>query len=49
MLTLENLHQHDVELHPFQEHPSEGCQEEEVEQGGKDGAGNLAGRKDGKD
>lgn len=49
VLTLKNLHQHDVELHPFQEHPREGCQEEEVEQSGKDGAGNLAGRKDGKD
>lgn len=52
VLALKHLHQHDVELHAFQEHPRERCQEEEVEQGGKDGAGNLGrvygGRRKGK-
>lgn len=48
VLTLKHLHQHDVELHPFQEHPGKGCQEEKMEQGSKDGTGNLAWeRKDG--
>lgn len=36
VFALKHLHQHDVELHPFQEHPGEGCQEEEMEQGRKD-------------
>lgn len=30
VLALENLHQHDVELHSLQEHPGEGGQEEEM-------------------
>lgn len=30
MFALENLHQHDIQLHPFQKHPGEGRQEEEV-------------------
>lgn len=41
VLTLKHLYQHDVELHPFQEHPGEGCQEEKMEQGRKDSTGNL--------
>lgn len=41
VLALEHLHEHDVELHSFQEHPGERSQEEEVEQGGEDGTGNL--------
>lgn len=41
VLALKHLHQHDVELHPFQEHPGEGCQEEEMEQGREDCTGNL--------
>ena len=41
VFALENLHQHDVELHPLQEHPGESCQEEEVQEGSKDGTGNL--------
>lgn len=41
VLTLEHLHQHDVELHALQEHPGERRQEEEVQQGGEDGAGDL--------
>lgn len=41
VLALKNLHQHDVELHPLQEHPGESCQEEEVQEGSKDGTGNL--------
>lgn len=41
VLALEHLHQHDVELHAFQEHPRERGQEEEVEQGGEHGTGNL--------
>lgn len=50
VLALEHLYQHDVELHPFQEHPGEGCQEEEMEQGCEDCTGNLAWkRKDGED
>lgn len=40
VLALKNLHQHDVELHPLQEHPGESCQEEEVQEGSKDGTGN---------
>lgn len=49
VLTLKYLHQHDVELHTFQEHPGKGCQEEKMEQGGEDSTGNLAWeRKDGK-
>lgn len=50
VLALKHLHQHDVELHPFQEHPGEGCQEEEMEQGREDCTGNLVWeRKDGQD
>lgn len=41
VLALEHLHQHDVELHALQEHPGERRQEEEVQQGGEDGAGDL--------
>lgn len=41
VLALKHLHQHDVELHALQEHPGERRQEEEVKQGGKDGASNL--------
>lgn len=41
VFTLKNLHEHDVELHPLQEHPGESCQEEEVQEGSKDGTGNL--------
>ena len=41
VFTLKNLHQHDVELHPLQEHPGESRQEEEVQEGSKDGTGNL--------
>lgn len=41
VLALKHLHQHDVELHALQEHPRERRQEEEVEQGGKDGTSNL--------
>lgn len=50
VFALKHLYQHDVELHPFQEHPGEGCQEEEMEQGRKDCTGNLVReRKDGED
>lgn len=50
VFALKHLYQHDVELHPFQEHPGEGCQEEEMEQGSEDRTGNLVGgRKDGED
>lgn len=41
VFTLKNLHQHDVELHPLQEHPGESRQEEEVQEGSKDSTGNL--------
>lgn len=41
VFTLKHLYQHDVELYPFQEHPGEGCQEEEMEQGCKNCTGNL--------
>lgn len=41
VLALKHLNQHDVELHAFQEHPGEGCQEEEMEQGCEDRTGNL--------
>lgn len=41
VLALEHLHQHDVELHPLQEHPRERRQEEEVEESGEDSTGNL--------
>lgn len=47
VLAFKHLHQHDVELYSFQEHPGKGCQEEKMEQGSKDGTGNLE-RKDGK-
>lgn len=50
VFALKHLYQHDVELHPFQEHPGEGCQEEEMEQGREDRTGNLVReRKDGED
>lgn len=41
VFALKHLYQHDVQLYPFQEHPGEGCQEEEMEQGRKDCTGNL--------
>lgn len=41
VFTLKNLHQHDVELHTFQEHPGESRQEEEVQEGSKDSTSNL--------
>lgn len=41
VFALKHLYQHDVELYPFQEHPGERCQEEEMEQGRKDCADNL--------
>lgn len=44
MLALKHLHQHDVELHALQEHPGESSQEEEVQEGGEDGTGDLPGR-----
>ena len=37
-LRLEDLDQHDVELHAFQTHPGEGGEEEVVEAGGDDAA-----------
>lgn len=41
MFALKDLHQHDVELHAFQEHPRERRQEEEMQQSGKHGADDL--------
>lgn len=41
MFTLKNLHQHDVELHSLQEHPGEGSQEEEMQEGSKNCTGDL--------
>lgn len=41
VFALKDLHEHEVQLDPFQTHPGEGCQEEEVEDTGNDGASNL--------
>lgn len=47
VLAFKHLHQHDVKLHPFQEHPGERCQEEEMQQGRKHRADNLGKRRGG--
>lgn len=41
MLALKNLHQHDIQLHPFQKHPGEGRQKEEMQKGCKHRTGDL--------
>lgn len=41
VLALEDLHQHEIELHTLQTHPGEGSQEEEMQKASKDGTGNL--------
>lgn len=41
VFTLKDLYQHDIELHALQEHPREGRQEKEMEQGREDGTSNL--------
>lgn len=43
-LALEDLHQHEVELHALQTHPGEGSEKAEVEDTGDDGAQQLTGR-----
>lgn len=43
-LALENLNQHEVQLHALQTHPGERSQEAEVENAGNDGAHQLTGR-----
>lgn len=40
-LALEHVHQHEVQLHPLQTHPSEGRQEAEVQNAGDDGTHQL--------